>query len=47
MNANVWDQGDAIESLLAARRAVDPAALADPGSDLAGLAGGDGDSDTP
>src|SRR6516164_5566106 len=47
MNANVWDQGDAIEALLAARRGVDPAALADPGTDLAGLAGGNSDSDTP
>jgi hypothetical protein len=43
MNANVWDQGDAIEALLAARRNVDPAALADPGTDLAGLAGPAGD----
>ncbi len=42
MNANVWDQGDAIEALLSARRVVDPAALADPGTDLAGLAGADG-----
>ena len=47
MNANVWDQGDAIEALLAARRGVDPAALADRGTDLAGLAGGNSDSDTP
>ena len=39
MNANVWDQGDAIEALLAARRPVDPAALADPDTDLSGLAG--------
>jgi 3-phenylpropionate/trans-cinnamate dioxygenase ferredoxin reductase subunit len=50
MNANVWDQGDAIDALLAARCSVDPAALADPGIDLAGLAGpaggnGDGDGD--
>jgi 3-phenylpropionate/trans-cinnamate dioxygenase ferredoxin reductase subunit len=39
MNANVWDQGDAIEALLAARRPVDPAALADPDVDLGDLAG--------
>jgi 3-phenylpropionate/trans-cinnamate dioxygenase ferredoxin reductase subunit len=37
MNANVWDQGDAIEALLAARATVDPAALADPDTDLADL----------
>jgi 3-phenylpropionate/trans-cinnamate dioxygenase ferredoxin reductase subunit len=39
MNANVWDQGDAIEALLTARRPVDPAALADPDVDLGDLAG--------
>jgi 3-phenylpropionate/trans-cinnamate dioxygenase ferredoxin reductase subunit len=39
MNANVWDQGDAIEALLGARRLVDPAALADPEIDLFDLAG--------
>jgi 3-phenylpropionate/trans-cinnamate dioxygenase ferredoxin reductase component len=39
MNANVWDQGDAIEGLLAAKPVVDPAALADPGTDLADLVG--------
>ncbi len=38
MNANVWDQGDALEALLAGRVAVDPAALADPDTDLAALA---------
>jgi 3-phenylpropionate/trans-cinnamate dioxygenase ferredoxin reductase component len=38
MNANVWDQGDAIEALLRARPVVDPDALADPAMDLAGLA---------
>jgi 3-phenylpropionate/trans-cinnamate dioxygenase ferredoxin reductase component len=38
LNANVWDQGDAIEALLKARRVVDPAALADSGTDLADLA---------
>jgi 3-phenylpropionate/trans-cinnamate dioxygenase ferredoxin reductase subunit len=41
MNANVWDQTEAIEALLAARRPVDLAALADPGTDLASLAGTD------
>jgi 3-phenylpropionate/trans-cinnamate dioxygenase ferredoxin reductase subunit len=40
MNANVWDQGDAIEALLRTRAAVDPDALADTGVDLASLAGG-------
>jgi 3-phenylpropionate/trans-cinnamate dioxygenase ferredoxin reductase component len=40
MNANVWDQGDAIEALLRARSAVHPAALADPATDLASLADG-------
>lgn len=39
MNANVWDQGDAIEALLRARRPVDTAALADPAADLGELAG--------
>jgi 3-phenylpropionate/trans-cinnamate dioxygenase ferredoxin reductase subunit len=39
MNANVWDQGDAIEALLAARRPVDAADLADPDVDLVDLAG--------
>jgi 3-phenylpropionate/trans-cinnamate dioxygenase ferredoxin reductase subunit len=39
MNANVWDQGDALEALLLARAAPDPAALADPDTDLADLAG--------
>ena len=38
MNANVWDQTDAIEALLTARRPVDLEALADPGTDLAALA---------
>jgi 3-phenylpropionate/trans-cinnamate dioxygenase ferredoxin reductase subunit len=45
MNANVWDQGDNIEALLAARRPVDLAALADPGTDLAVLAAAGGSSD--
>jgi hypothetical protein len=40
MNANVWDQGDAIEALLRTRAAVHPAALADPSVDLVTLAGG-------
>jgi 3-phenylpropionate/trans-cinnamate dioxygenase ferredoxin reductase subunit len=39
MNANVWDQGDAITSLIESGLGVDPAALADPGVDLAGLGG--------
>lgn len=38
MNANVWDQGDAIEALLRADRPINPARLADPEVDLAGLA---------
>jgi 3-phenylpropionate/trans-cinnamate dioxygenase ferredoxin reductase subunit len=38
MNANIWDQTDAIEALLAAGRPVDVAALAEPGTDLGGLA---------
>ena len=38
MNANVWDQGDAIDALLAARCPVDPGALADPDVDLGDLA---------
>ena len=38
MNANVWDQSDAIEELLTARRPVNLEALADPGTDLAALA---------
>jgi 3-phenylpropionate/trans-cinnamate dioxygenase ferredoxin reductase subunit len=41
MNANVWDQNDAIEALLAAGRPVDAEALADPGTDLASLAAAD------
>ena len=43
MNANVWDQGDSIEALLAARRIVDPAVLAEPETDLADLVRGDQD----
>jgi 3-phenylpropionate/trans-cinnamate dioxygenase ferredoxin reductase subunit len=39
MNANVWDKGDDIERLLLARAAPDPAALADPDTDLADIAG--------
>ena len=38
MNANVWDQGDALEALVSARRSVDLDALADPETDLASLA---------
>ena len=44
MNANVWDQGDAIDALLAAGHAVDLRALTDPDTDLASLAAGDGRS---
>ena len=39
MNANVWDAGDAIEAVLRANRPIDTSRLADPGVDLAGLAG--------
>jgi 3-phenylpropionate/trans-cinnamate dioxygenase ferredoxin reductase subunit len=38
MNANVWDQNDAIEGLVATGAAVDPTRLADPAVDLAVLA---------
>jgi 3-phenylpropionate/trans-cinnamate dioxygenase ferredoxin reductase subunit len=38
MNANVWDQGDSIETLLEARRPMEAAALADPDIDLGDLA---------
>jgi 3-phenylpropionate/trans-cinnamate dioxygenase ferredoxin reductase subunit len=38
MNTNVWGQGEAIEALIRARRPIDPARLADPGTDLEGLA---------
>ena len=37
MNVNVWDVADPIAALVAARRPVDPAGLADPDIDLAGL----------
>jgi 3-phenylpropionate/trans-cinnamate dioxygenase ferredoxin reductase component len=37
MNANVWDQGDAIDALVRARPSVDRARLADPDVDLATL----------
>jgi 3-phenylpropionate/trans-cinnamate dioxygenase ferredoxin reductase subunit len=39
MTANVWDQGDNLERLLLSRAHPDPAALADPDTDLAALAG--------
>ncbi len=39
MNANVWDAGDAIEALLQVDWPIDPALLADPEVDLAGLTG--------
>jgi 3-phenylpropionate/trans-cinnamate dioxygenase ferredoxin reductase subunit len=38
MNTNVWGQGEAIEALIRARRPIDPARLADLGTDLEGLA---------
>ena len=37
MNANVWDQGEALDALVRARRPVDPGRLADPTVDLAAL----------
>ena len=37
MNANVWDQGDAIEALVRVRPIIDPGRLADPDVDLASL----------
>ncbi len=39
MNANVWDQSDAIDALVRTRPPVEPARLADPTVDLASLAG--------
>jgi 3-phenylpropionate/trans-cinnamate dioxygenase ferredoxin reductase subunit len=39
MNANVWDAGDAIETILQTDRPIDPARLADPDAELAGLTG--------
>jgi len=39
MNANVWDQGDAIEALLRSGRAVEPDRLADASVDLGTLVG--------
>ena len=42
MNANVWDAGDDIETLLRADRPIDASRLADPDIDLAGLAGSPG-----
>jgi 3-phenylpropionate/trans-cinnamate dioxygenase ferredoxin reductase subunit len=41
LNANVWDQGDALDALLASRGTPDPQGLADPGVDLADLVEGD------
>jgi len=38
MNANVWDQGGAIEALMGSEHPVDPARLADPDVDLGELA---------
>jgi 3-phenylpropionate/trans-cinnamate dioxygenase ferredoxin reductase component len=40
MNANVWDQGDAIDALVRARPSVEPARLSDPDVELAAVAGG-------
>ena len=37
MNVNVWDVGDPIADLVAAKRPVDPARLSDPDVDLASL----------
>jgi 3-phenylpropionate/trans-cinnamate dioxygenase ferredoxin reductase subunit len=39
MNVNVWDVTDPIQALVRSGRSVDPAALADPGTDLGELAG--------
>jgi 3-phenylpropionate/trans-cinnamate dioxygenase ferredoxin reductase component len=39
MNVNVWDVTDPIQALVRAARPVDPAALADPSTDLGSLAG--------
>jgi 3-phenylpropionate/trans-cinnamate dioxygenase ferredoxin reductase subunit len=39
MNANVWDQSEAIDALVRMRPRVEPARLADPNVDLASLAG--------
>jgi 3-phenylpropionate/trans-cinnamate dioxygenase ferredoxin reductase subunit len=38
MNVNVWDAGDALDALVRARPAVDPADLVNPDVELAGLA---------
>ena len=38
MNANIWDQGEAIEELIASAAPVDRARLMDPDSDLASVA---------
>ena len=40
MNANVWDEGEAIEALLRKDGAVDPTALADPDIGLGELSVG-------
>ena len=39
MNANVWDQGELLETLVRSDDTVDAARLADPDTDLADLAG--------
>ena len=40
MNVNIWDQGDALDALLAEGRPVDAADLADPGKPLDSLSDG-------
>jgi 3-phenylpropionate/trans-cinnamate dioxygenase ferredoxin reductase subunit len=37
MNANIWDQGDAIEALIRSGRSIDPASLTDPEVELGSL----------
>jgi 3-phenylpropionate/trans-cinnamate dioxygenase ferredoxin reductase subunit len=38
LNANIWDQGEALEALIAGRRPVEPSKLADPDIDLGATA---------
>ena len=40
MNVNIWDQGDALDALLAEGRPVDAADLGDPGKPLDSLSDG-------
>ena len=42
MNANIWDQGDALDSLLHSGARPSPDHLADPAVDLADLVPGGG-----